>query len=71
MEAHLTPRERVRLALEHRETDRVPIAMVCSGFGGDLREELTQHLARERGVSLEDYLRPLIDIQTVGPGYGG
>ena len=28
----LSSRERVKLALEHKETDRVPISMICSGF---------------------------------------
>ena len=35
----LSSRERVRLALEHRETDRIPIAMVCSGINEPARTE--------------------------------
>lgn len=71
MAENLTPRERVRLTLQHEETDRVPIAMICSGFGGNLREEVDEYLRDERGITLEDYLRPLIDVQYVHPPYVG
>ncbi|MFO7956760.1 MAG: uroporphyrinogen decarboxylase family protein [Candidatus Brocadiia bacterium] len=71
MNEDLTHRERVLLALEHRETDRIPIAMVCSGINAPARAELEQYLARERGVTVEEYLRPLIDIRNVGPAYVG
>ena len=36
----LSSRERVRLALEHRETDRIPIAIVCAGINPPARREL-------------------------------
>lgn len=71
MAPELTHRERVRLALEHQETDRVPIAMVCSGFGGDLRTQVDAQLRHERGTSLDAYLEPLIDIRGVGAPYVG
>lgn len=67
----LSHRERVRLALEHKETDRVPIAMVCSGVNRPARVALQEYLARERGMSVEAYLDPLIDIRNVGPKYVG
>jgi len=67
----LSHRERVRLALEHQETDRVPIAMVCSGINRPAREALEGWLARERGLSVNAYLEPLMDIQGVGPDYVG
>jgi uroporphyrinogen decarboxylase len=67
----LSHRERVRLALEHRSTDRIPIAMVCAGINAPARAELEAYLARERGVSVEDYLRPLIDVGYAGPAYVG
>ncbi len=47
----LTPRERVRLALEHQVTDRVPISMVCSGINGPALEDLDAYVARERNIS--------------------
>ncbi len=71
MSSELTHRERVRLALEHRETDRIPISMVCSGINAPARKELETYLARERGTTVEDYLRPLIDIADVAPAYVG
>jgi len=71
MPGQLTHRERVLLALDHQETDRVPIAMVCSGVNAPARVELEQYLARERGTTVDEYLKPLIDIRNVGPAYVG
>ncbi len=71
MKQELTHRERVSLALEHRETDRVPIAMVCSGINAPARADLEDYLARERAITVAEYLRPLVDIRTVGPAYVG
>ncbi|HUL52546.1 MAG TPA: uroporphyrinogen decarboxylase family protein [Opitutaceae bacterium] len=68
---NLTHRERVRLALNHEETDRVPIAMVCSGINPPAYQALTAHLKRERELSVEAYLRPLLDIRSVAPAYVG
>jgi len=69
--AELTPRERVRLALEHQVTDRVPIAMVCSGLNPPAHAELERHLQATRGISVKQYLDPIIDIGGVGPPYIG
>ena len=67
----LTHRERVRLALEHKETDRVPIAMVCSGINPPAYKALAEYLKRERNLSVEAYLQPLLDIKSVAPAYAG
>ena len=67
----LSGRERVRLALEHRETDRIPIAQICGGINEPARTEFDALLRRERGVSAEEYLLPLVDICQVGPEYVG
>ncbi|MFH1571090.1 MAG: uroporphyrinogen decarboxylase family protein [Gemmatimonadota bacterium] len=67
----LTHRERVRLALAHRETDRIPIAMVCSGINPPARRALEAHLRRERGITVDQYLAPLLDIAGVAPVYVG
>lgn len=67
----LTHRERVRLALEHKETDRVPIAMVCSGINPPAYKELAEYLKRVRQLSVEAYLLPLLDIKSVAPAYIG
>jgi uroporphyrinogen decarboxylase len=67
----LSSRERVRLALEHQETDRIPIAMVCSGINPPARGHLDAYLRRERNTDLQSYLDALLDIRNVGPAYVG
>ena len=67
----MSSRERVRLALDHKETDRIPIAMVCSGINEPARSGFEQYLKRERGCSLTNYLDALLDIKTVAPKYMG
>lgn len=67
----LSSRERVRLALEHQQTDRIPIAMVCAGINPPARSALEEYLRHERGVGVSTYLKPLIDIKGVGPEYVG
>jgi uroporphyrinogen decarboxylase len=67
----LSARERVRLALAHQETDRIPIAMVCAGINRPAYEALQLYLRRERDISVERYLKPLIDIKGIGPQYIG
>lgn len=67
----LSSRERVHLALEHQETDRIPIAMVCAGINPPAYQALESYLQRERGISVTAYLSPLIDIRGVGPEYVG
>jgi uroporphyrinogen decarboxylase len=70
-QGELSSRERVRLALEHQTTDRIPIAMVCSGINPPAYRELETYLLREQGISVSAYLEPLIDIKMVGPSYRG
>lgn len=67
----LSHRERVRLALDHQETDRIPIAMVCAGINPPAYRDLSVYLQRERGLTVEQYLHPLLDIKAVGPAYIG
>ncbi len=69
--ATLSSRERVRLALNHQETDRVPIAMVCSGVNPPVDAELAALLRRERGVGLHEYLSDILDVVAVAPPYTG
>ena len=53
----LSPRERVRLALAHQETDRAPIAMVCSGINPvALKTNYGDRLCFEGGVSVQKTL---------------
>ena len=69
--SELTSRERVRLALAHQETDRIPIAMVCSGINPPARRALETYLQRERGVDVQTYLDAIIDVRQVAPDYVG
>ncbi len=71
MKETLSHRERVQLALQHRATDRVPIAMICSGINEPARSEVDRLLRTQRNLTLDQYLAPLIDIKTVGPKYVG
>jgi len=66
----LSSRERVRLALNHQETDRIPIAMVCSGINPPAYRALEDYLKQNRGISVHEYLN-FIDIKGVGPDYKG
>jgi len=71
MKTTLTHRERVRLALAHQETDRIPIAMVCSGLNEPVRKAFDEYLMKNRGMNAEQYFEPLIDIRSVEPAYIG
>ncbi len=67
----LTHHERVRLALDHQETDRIPISMICSGINQPAYGELETVLQRERGIGVMEYLDPILDIVPVFPSYIG
>lgn len=67
----LSSRERVLLALQHEETDQVPIAMVCSGINEPTRELFDQYLKDEHSCDLAAYLNSVLDIMTVAPEYIG
>ncbi|MCJ7737012.1 MAG: uroporphyrinogen decarboxylase family protein [Anaerolineae bacterium] len=70
-EEALSSRERVALALEHQETDRIPISMICSGINPPAFEALEKCLQDERGISVAEYLEPLIDTKMIIPQYIG
>lgn len=65
----LSHRERVRLALEHRETDRVPIGMVCSLIND--WETFDNYLRTERKIGAAEYLKPIVDVVELAPDYIG
>jgi uroporphyrinogen decarboxylase len=67
----LTSRERVRLALDHQTTDRIPIAMVCSGINSPADRAFDDLLRRERGIDLQSFLQNTLDIRYVNPDYTG
>jgi uroporphyrinogen decarboxylase len=47
------------------------MAMVCAGINAPAYRELEEYLGRERGLSVEEYLDPLLDIAEVSPSYIG
>ena len=67
----LSHRERVRLALQHQTTDRIPLALVCAGINTPAHRAWEEYLARERGLTVAQVLDPLVDIKGVGPPYIG
>lgn len=67
----LSSRERVRLALEHKETDRVPIAMICAGINEPARTAYRDYLKQRCGTDLDEYLDSLIDTRNIAPAYIG
>jgi len=67
----LSSHERVLLALDHKETDRVPIAMVCSGINEPTRSEFDDFLQKKTNIDLKSYLDSMLDIKSVGPLYIG
>jgi len=67
----LSSRERVRLALNHQVTDRIPMAMVCSGINAPADRVFDDLLRRERGVDLQTFLQATLDIREVRPRYIG
>ena len=71
MPEELSGRERVNLALDHQITDRVPIAMVCAGINPPAHRALEAYLKASRGISVDEYLFPLIDIIYIAPDYIG
>lgn len=70
-DSQLSSRERVRLALAHQETDRIPIAMVCSGINEPARSEFEEYVRGKGHGNLEHYLDSLLDIASVAPRYKG
>lgn len=65
----LSSGERVELPLGHKETGRVPIAMICSGINSPVYVALEIYLPRTPGISVKTYLEPLIDIKAVEANY--
>ncbi|HEY9595613.1 MAG TPA: uroporphyrinogen decarboxylase family protein [Spirochaetia bacterium] len=61
----------MRLALEHRTTDRIPIGMVCGGINPPALHDLDQWLRGDRGTGAGAYLASLVDIVEVAPPYIG
>jgi uroporphyrinogen decarboxylase len=61
----MTSRERVLAALDHQETDRVPIAMVCGGINPPALRALDAYLQQDRGIGAQDYIDSFLDVAEV------
>jgi uroporphyrinogen decarboxylase len=63
MPEKMTPRERVRLALNHREPDRIPIDLggsICSSIHKDAYIQLKEYLGMEvEEIKMADYVQQL------------
>lgn len=71
MKRRLDHRERVLLALDHQPVDRVPIAMICSGINEPARQDFERLLLDTKGVGVEAFLEPIIDVLELAPDYVG
>jgi uroporphyrinogen decarboxylase len=61
----MNSRERVLAALDHRETDRIPIAMVCGGINRPAMKSLDEFLQNDRGLDAESYISSFLDVAEV------
>lgn len=61
----MNPRERVLAALDHRETDRIPLAMVCGGINPPARQALDEFLKKDRGMDAQSYIDSFLDVAEV------
>jgi len=55
-------RERVLTALDHLETDRIPIAMVCGGINPPAMKALDEFLQKDRGIDAASYISSFLDV---------
>lgn len=67
----LSPRARVLLALDHQETDRVPITLVCGEPESPARDALARHLGVNSQEGVNRYLDQFVDLISVGPNFRG
>lgn len=58
----MTSRERVLAALDHKETDRIPIAMVCGGINPPAMKALDEFLLKDRDINAQSYIDSFLDV---------
>ncbi|MBC7960568.1 MAG: hypothetical protein H7X94_11915, partial [Vallitaleaceae bacterium] len=70
MKSLLTSRERILLALDHKDTDRVPFSL---GFGLTLpaKRDLQKYMGMQSIEELDNYLLSYSDLRWIGPEYCG
>ena len=71
MTTELTHRERVLRALDRKPVDRVPVSMIGSYINAAPRAALEAHLQRTRGIGVDAFLAPIVDLKAVCPAYIG
>jgi len=67
----LTHRERVIRALDRQPIDRIPVSMIGSYINAAPRAALEAYLQRTRGIGVEAFLTPIVDLRVVKPVYVG
>jgi len=67
----LSGRERVKLALAHKETDRIPIAQECSGINSPALKEFAAYLKQKRNLDPGTYIESFNDVMGVSADYVG
>lgn len=58
----MNSRERVLAALDHQETDRIPLAMVCGGINPPAMQALDEFLKADRGMDAQSYISSFLDV---------
>ena len=67
----ISSKERVLLALDHKETDRIPIATVCSGINAPAMKKLVEHLGVADAGEAQAWINDFVDLRSVAPDYIG
>ena len=61
----LSSRERVLTALNHEESDRVPIAMICGNINPPAMRDLDKYLKQTRGTNAQSYIDSFLDVTEI------
>jgi len=67
----MSGRERCKLALAHKETDRIPIAQECAGINPPALKEFAAYLKQKRNMDAGTYIESFNDVTGVGADYVG
>jgi uroporphyrinogen decarboxylase len=71
MKFEMTSRERILAGLDHKKTDRIPFAFVCSGVNLSAKKKLMEYLAMSNIDEVDNYLKDFSDIKGIGLRYKG
>ncbi|MFW5758191.1 MAG: uroporphyrinogen decarboxylase family protein [Bacteroidota bacterium] len=62
MKTKLNGKERIKLAFEHKTTDRIPIGMLCGGINKPALRQFDALLQKEKNTRAHDYIQSFLDI---------